>query len=175
MYAHQNFSKKLRRKKPDRVKEVRHFEVIESLQSERIDEEKPLKHATIVLEDSVSSMNSLAKKSSEFQNSQPSSKATLISNLCASLKQGSSVDSLGYLKQDSYIYDFISTPLSNTENQSTTTLMEVLEASANGFSPEKRAIVATIIASALLQLQKTHWMSDTWSKRDIFFTKVSIT
>lgn len=144
------------------------------MQSERVDEEQTLKNATIVFEDSVSSINSLSKKIPEIQDSRPLPKPALISDLCGTLKQGNSVDSLGYLKQDLYIYDLISTPLSNPENQTTTTLRDVLEASSDEFSPEKRAMVATIIASALLQLRKTHWMSDTWSKRDIFFTKVSI-
>lgn len=143
------------------------------MQSERVDDEQALKNVTIVFEDSVSSINSLAK-SPEIQDSQPLPTPPPISDLCNALKQNNSVQSLGYPQQDLYIYDFISTPLSNLENRTTTTLRDVLAASPDEFPPEKRAIVATIIAYALLQLQKTHWISGTWSKREIFFTKVRI-
>ena len=51
----------------------------------------------------------------------------------------------------------------------TITLKDLLEGDSHRFPPSKRAVVAAILASSLLQLQRTHWLKDNWSKRDIFF------
>ncbi|EPE34411.1 hypothetical protein GLAREA_10105 [Glarea lozoyensis ATCC 20868] len=53
------------------------------------------------------------------------------------------------------------------------TLAQILEANAvqpYQFPPEKRAVVAAILASTILQLQKTSWLSVRLDKNDIFFT-----
>jgi hypothetical protein len=34
-------------------------------------------------------------------------------------------------------------------------------------STRKKAVVATILVSSLLQLQRTHWLKDNWAKEDI--------
>ena len=52
------------------------------------------------------------------------------------------------------------------------TLDEILKEDAmklHKFPPEKRANVATILASSLLQLQRTHWLKDNWTRKYIFF------
>ena len=142
------------------------------MQTQRIDEEQTLKYA-IIFEDSVS----IAEDAPKLGAVQPPSKSDLISDLCDALKKESTETSLGYLKHGDYSYDFRTQSLSHPQKSTTTTLGELLEANAlypYEFPAEKRAIVATILASSLLQLQKTHWISDTWSKRDVFFTTVGI-
>jgi hypothetical protein len=55
------------------------------------------------------------------------------------------------------------------QKEGSISLQGLLEGDPHHFPPAKRALVATILASSLLQLQRTHWIKDNWSKRDVFF------
>jgi hypothetical protein len=55
------------------------------------------------------------------------------------------------------------------QKEGSISLQELLEGNPHHFPPAKRVMVATILASSLLQLQRTQWIKDDWSKRDIFF------
>jgi hypothetical protein len=163
-------SHKLRRKKSVKEKEVRRFDVVASMQTERIDEEQSLK-AAILFEDSVSGV----EDGSKTEAPPPPSESNPITDLCEALQKESVDASLGYLEYRDYTYDLLTHPVSHPEGSTMTTLNDLLEANARQlyeFPAEKRAIVATVIASSLLQLQRTHWISETWSKNDIFFTTV---
>jgi hypothetical protein len=96
---------------------------------------------------------------------------SLIADLCHAIQQPVSV-SLGYLiDQGNKHYQVFATDrsISNPERQTAMSLKELLDGDPLRFPPRKRAFVATILASSLLQLQRTHWLKDNWSKRDIFF------
>jgi hypothetical protein len=74
--------------------------------------------------------------------------------------------------KNSYEFKLHSSVSPEEENR---TLAQVLEANAvqpYQFPPEKRAVVAAILASTILQLQKTSWLSARLDKNDIFFTVV---
>jgi len=164
-------SHKIRRKPSVKGKEVRRFDVVASMQAERIDEEQNLKAAPL-FQDLVAPVDT-----SKTEVPPPPSESDPITDLCEALNKEFTDASLGYLDYRDYTYDFLGNPLSDAEGSTTTTLNELLEANARQpyeFPAEKRAIVATILASSLLQLQKTHWIGETWSRRDIFFTTVRI-
>lgn len=165
-----NISNKFRRTKSNKIEQVRRFGVVQSMQTKSLDGEQNLKTA-IVFEDT----HSVPEDTSDLGATEAPPRDVPIINLCDVLKESDGT-SLGYLKCGNYIYDLLAQSLSYSET-STTTLSELLEANAihpYNFPAEKRALLAVILASSFLQLQKTHWISDTWSKRDIFFTLVSI-
>ncbi|PVH77822.1 hypothetical protein DL98DRAFT_656537 [Cadophora sp. DSE1049] len=99
----------------------------------------------------------------------------MIEDICHVIKDPLPRESLGYLVDErKNRHELIPTsPLDmKLQQEAVITLDEVLKEDAmklHRFPPEKRANVATILASSLLQLQRTHWLKDNWTRKDIFF------
>jgi hypothetical protein len=95
---------------------------------------------------------------------------TEISDLCSTIRQSTVNAYLDYiLDLRKKHFRFFLGPKAVREKESTISLQELLEGDHHRFPPMKRVLVATILASSLLQLQRTQWIKDDWSKRDIFF------
>jgi hypothetical protein len=72
------------------------------------------------------------------------------------------------------LFDFYVQP-DVTFDGGTRTLGQILEDNSVHlylFPPERRTVVAAVLASSILQLQKTYWLSSRLDKNDIFFTTV---
>jgi len=96
--------------------------------------------------------------------------ASPILDLCTSIHNSPSNAYLDYLLDIRKRYfRFFLGPKSVREKESSISLEELLEGDPRRFPLAKRVLVATILASSLLQLQRTQWMKDGWSKRDVFF------
>jgi hypothetical protein len=101
-----------------------------------------------------------------------------ISDLCQAISDHVPVAGtfLGYLpdeKKNSYEFHIHSSVPTDGE---TRTLSQILEANALKpylFPSEKRAVVAAVLASSILQLQETYWLSRL-DKKDIFFVLVRV-
>lgn len=98
----------------------------------------------------------------------------LIQDLCHAIQDPLPAQSLGYLVDEcKNRHEFVPiNPPPNPQEETVVTLDQILKEDfmkIHRFPPEKRANVATILASSLLQLQRTHWLKDNWTKRDIFF------
>ena len=97
--------------------------------------------------------------------------AGVIQNLCQVIKNLTGLD-MGYLIDQSNNRHHFSAKkrvCSVPVCDNTVTLKELLGGDPRRFPPLKRAIVATILASSLPQLQGTHWLKDNWTKNDIIF------
>jgi len=122
---------------------------------------------------SVSIDNRTSEVSPMEEQKAPQSK--LIENLCHAIRDPLPRESLGYLAdQHKSRLEFIpiNSPVSASQQEAVVTLDEILKEDAmklHKFPPEKRANVATILASSLLQLQRTHWLKDNWTRKYIFF------
>lgn len=113
--------------------------------------------------------------SAKLQGSPQSAKAALhtagqILDLCTTIYSSTTNAHLDYLMgiKKQYFRFFLG-PKSIREKESSISLQELLEGDSSRFPPAKRVLVATILASSLLQLQRTQWIKDCWSKRDVFF------
>ncbi|KAH7370572.1 hypothetical protein BKA65DRAFT_471771 [Rhexocercosporidium sp. MPI-PUGE-AT-0058] len=158
------------------VKTIKHFTVLEGMQYQgRLDEEQSIKSAKSAKFD-VSTVSIESRCPEVLPMKDPIiPENVLIENLCHAIQDPLPGKSLGCLiDEKENRHEFISNdfPRTTSQNEDIITLEEVLKEDAmkiHRFPPEKRAHVATILASSLLQLQRTHWLKDNWTKRDIFF------
>ncbi|KAH6717894.1 hypothetical protein BKA61DRAFT_293944 [Leptodontidium sp. MPI-SDFR-AT-0119] len=158
------------------VKTIKQFTVLENMQYQnRLDEELSIKSTKSAKFD-ISTVSIKSRCPEELPTKEPATpQSNLIEDLCDAIQDSLPGKSLGYLvDEEKNRHEFISNdlPRSTAQNGAVITLDEVLKEDAmklHRFPPEKRANVATILASSLLQLQRTHWLKDTWTKRDIFF------
>jgi len=106
--------------------------------------------------------------------------ASPINDLCIAIHNADPNLSLGYLKGRSHAQYHFDPPNSlDFESQAssiaTVTLKELLEGHPRAFPRQKRLAVAASLASSMIQLQNTSWMTKSWGKRDIFFRKIDQT
>ncbi|PMD32612.1 hypothetical protein L207DRAFT_639906 [Hyaloscypha variabilis F] len=98
-----------------------------------------------------------------------------IQDLCQSLKQRTTAKQpLGWLlDQRQSCHNFTTARASRTfrglPDGKFKSLKELLEGDRLEFPDEDRHMVAAILASSLLQLQRTPWLADFWNKKDILF------
>ncbi|KAE9380018.1 hypothetical protein N431DRAFT_521917 [Stipitochalara longipes BDJ] len=96
----------------------------------------------------------------------PAKNPTLISDLCQAMRQTTvAQQSLGWLPDPRSSYHNFSTTKASMDflgypECGTTSLKELLEGDISLFPPKIRYAVAAILASSLLQLQRTPWLAD---------------
>lgn len=125
-----------------------------------------------VAEEVASAAREVAGTERVLGNSIPSGS---IQDLCQALKQRTTAKQpLGWLlDQRQSCHNFTTTRASRTfrglPDGKFKSLKELLEGDRLEFPDEDRHMVAAILASSLLQLQRTPWLADFWNKKDILF------
>jgi hypothetical protein len=163
-------------KKKSRTKTVRHFTVSESMQTkDRIDEDSTVTTISLTTTVSVKSIEP-SSQSNLAKPHNPDTSTALVSDLCSAIQQQLKDPSFGCLVDQKLCarWEFLRIEQSKVEpgTKVAITLDEVLQGETMKpyqFPAEKRAIVASILASSVLQLQKTHWLKDNWSRKDVHF------
>jgi hypothetical protein len=160
---------------------ITHFTVSKSMQQQvRLDENPDSPSHTLPSVGSpVEPIPKYAgKKSNSKCSSEPkASPGSLIPDLCTTLREPRTGTSLGYFvgkNQNRLELLAVDRNTSDINDGEKITLEQILKrelVKPYQFSTEKRANLATILASSLLQLQDTNWLKDKWTRKDIFFKK----
>jgi hypothetical protein len=158
---------------------IKHFTVSKSMQQQaRIDEEPVSKYSTLPSPgSSVKPIETPTVKASnpKYSSETKASSGSLIPDLCTALRDPLSGTSLGYLvskNQNHLELLAVDGHIKYMNSGEEVTLEQVLKGEIvkpYQFSAEKRAYLATILASSLLQLQHTHWLKNNWTRKDILF------
>lgn len=102
-----------------------------------------------------------------------------LTNICQAINNKESHDTnLGYIEDENkskYSFNFYSSLPPDEENKTLGQILESNAAQPYQFPPEKRVMVAAVLASSILQLQQTYWLSSRLDKHDIYFTMVCTT
>ena len=157
-------------------KSMRHFKVAHVLRMKSSHDQEPgTKPTKLPRGAAPTTSENYSLEDSEPDDQPISPTGILIFDLCQAIRLKPAGTPFGHLIDRGYIYhEFITKErsISNKSHAQAITLNDILEKNILNpyyFPPEKRAVVATVLASSLLQLQRTYWLNDNWNNKDIFF------